>query len=38
MSDLRRISDAGEAYAKTCKEADARANWRALWPDEGVTA
>lgn len=31
---LRRISDAGEAYAKACKEADARPNWRALWPDE----
>ena len=32
---LRRISDAGEAYAKACKEADVRPNWRALWPDEG---
>jgi len=31
---LRRISDAGEAYAKACKEADVRPNWRALWPDE----
>jgi hypothetical protein len=32
---LRRISDAGEAYAKACEEADVRPNWRALWPDEG---
>ena len=31
---MRRISDAGEAYAKACKDADARPNWRALWPDE----
>lgn len=31
---LRRISDAGEAYAKACAEADVRPNWRALWPDE----
>lgn len=31
---LRRISDAGEAYAKACEEADVRPNWRALWPDE----
>ena len=31
---MRRISDAGEAYAKACKDADVRPNWRALWPDE----
>ena len=31
---LRRISDAGEAYAKACKEADVRPNWRALWPED----
>ena len=31
---MRRISDAGEAYAKACKYADVRPNWRALWPDE----
>ena len=33
-SHLRRISDAGEAYAKACKEADVRPNWRALWPED----
>ena len=33
-SHMRRISDAGEAYAKACEEADVRPNWRALWPDE----
>jgi len=31
---MRRISDAGEAYAKACAEAGVRPNWRALWPDE----
>ena len=31
---MRRTSDAGEAYAKACKDADVRPNWRALWPDE----
>jgi hypothetical protein len=25
----------GTGYAKACKEADVRPNWRALWPDEG---
>ena len=33
-SHLRHISDAGEAYAKACKEADVRPNWRALWPED----
>ena len=33
-SHLRRISDAGEAYAKACKDAAVSPNWRALWPDE----
>lgn len=31
---MRRISDAGEAYARACADADVRPNWRALWPDE----
>ena len=31
---MRRISDAGEAYAKACAEAGVRPNWRALWPDD----
>jgi hypothetical protein len=35
---LRRISDAGEAYARACAEADVRPNWRALWPEDEVTA
>jgi hypothetical protein len=30
---LRRISDAGEAYARACSDAAVRPNWRALWPD-----
>lgn len=33
-SHMRRISDAGEAYARACADADVRPNWRALWPDE----
>jgi hypothetical protein len=32
---LRRISDAGEAYARACSDAAVRPNWRALWPEEG---
>lgn len=31
---MRRISDAGEAYAKACADAGVQPNWRALWPDE----
>ena len=35
---MRRISDAGEAYAKACAEAGVRPNWRALWPDDEAGA